>query len=77
MATDAELESIETRIIEDVDAGMQSVSVDGMNINITDPGRRLDVLERLENRTARETAAIKPHFGLRFTKLVSPGGGGS
>jgi hypothetical protein len=35
----------------------------------------LDAADRIESKAAQATAATKPHFGLRFTKLVPPGGG--
>jgi hypothetical protein len=52
--------------------GVTSMS-DGTRSVSKDPDvakKRLDLLDRLDTRTSTQ-----PHFGLRFTKLVPPGGG--
>lgn len=71
MATDEQLDDIESQIIADVESGMNQVSVDGMNVGMQDPVRRIDALDRLRRRSV-----VDPLGCVRIGKLVSPGGGG-
>lgn len=75
MPTDDEVTSIEQSITDSIEGGISSINVDGLGITATDDGKRLENLEKLERRQARESAQALKHFGLRYTKLVPPGTG--
>lgn len=75
-ATDDELEAIEDTVIDTVTAGVTSVSSDGFSASAMDPMKQLDVIERLENRTAVQSGNIVSRLLRNTVKLVSPGGGG-
>lgn len=75
MPTDEQTTSIEESIAESIEEGISSISVDGLSVTATDDGSRLDHLEKLERRQARNSSSSKSHFGLRLTKLIPPGGG--
>lgn len=51
--------------------GPKSMSVDGQSVT----QHSIDDQIKAANHVAGQTAASKPHFGLRFTKLIPPGGG--
>lgn len=58
--------------IEQAALGPKSVTTkDGTNVTARD----MDELIKADNHVAGKTAASKPHFGLRMTKLIPPGGG--
>jgi hypothetical protein len=69
MATAAELEAIESRIVEDVEAGMTSVAVDGMTVNVADAMQRIKALNELQSRRV-----ANPFATLQHRRLVSRGG---
>lgn len=73
--TDAEIVAARELLITEELAGdaVLSVSVDGMSVNMDRDAlkRRLDLLDSLALRNNDQ-----PHFGLRFSKLQPPGGGG-
>lgn len=71
----ADTDDAREQLTQDVVDGISTVNVDGMNVTMQDPAKRLDVIERLERGSISETAATKPHFGIRFSKLIPPGGG--
>lgn len=52
--------------------GMVSSASDGKSSQTNIPIR--DLIEA-DQHLARKRAALKPHMGLRFTKLIPPGGG--
>lgn len=66
-------EDLEQALIEDAADGIESVVVDGMSVRKHSLKDRLAVADRQKN----TTAAALPHFGMRFTKLIPPGAGGS
>lgn len=73
--TPEEIQAARELVVEaELDSDGVSSMSDGTRTVSKDPDRakkRLDLLDRLE---ARSTS--QPHFGLRITKLISPGGGG-
>jgi hypothetical protein len=74
MAADAEDEQIDTiqDAIESIAKNMvQSSSENGRSAT------RIPIRDLIEadRHIAQKSAASKPHFGLRFTKLIPPGGG--
>lgn len=72
MATDAELEAIETTAAETAAAGVSSFSSDGASAVAMDPIKQLDVADRL-----RRNAVSNPFRLMRHTRLISQGGAGS
>lgn len=70
MATEAEITEVESQIVEDVEGGIQSTTVDGMTVQISDPLRRLEALDKL-----KRNRVSNPFATLRHQKIVSPGGG--
>jgi len=65
--TDRIQESIE----RDAAEGVSSITVDGIATTAMSIGERIQAARYL----AAQQAAAQSHFGLRFTKLVPPGGG--
>jgi hypothetical protein len=65
----ADGDDIRDSVSDDVNTGIQSVTADGVQVTAMDPAKRLDVADRLDG----NTAASVPTFGLRMTKLRSPG----
>lgn len=65
-------DELEQALIEDAAEGIDSVLVDGMSIRKSLLKDRMAVADRARN----ANAATKPHFGIRTTRLISPGGGG-
>lgn len=57
-------------VLIDAETGIQETIVDGTTVRAMDPIKRLDVLDRID----RRTASTKKHGGLRFSQFV-PGGG--
>lgn len=58
--------------IEQAALGPKSVTTkDGTTVIARD----VDDLIKSDNHAAGKTAATKRHFGIRFTKLIPPGGG--
>lgn len=76
VATDAELAAANAQILADLEAGVESFQVDDQKTVMADPLRRLQALQKLAVDVAIPSAASQPHRGLRFTKLIGPGGGG-
>jgi hypothetical protein len=76
LATEEELDEIETRIVESIDAGAGSISVDGMSASEMDPRARLDVLERLRHRNAEGSGNLLGRLFRHTVRLVPPGGSG-
>ena len=70
-----ELDDAFDELLDDVAEGVSELELDGKRRKNQDPEARLNVMERLERREAADGAAAQPHFGLRFTKLIPPGGG--
>ena len=66
-----ELEDLEDAIVASATEGIGSVSADGMTVTEQSLDSRVRALHSLRG----EEAAVKPHFGLRFTQLVPPGTG--
>lgn len=69
MATEQELTDIEAQLIEDLEAGISSSTIDGTTVSYVDPEKRLKALEQLENRTNRATATGTNKLGLRMLRL--------
>lgn len=64
-------DEIEDAVAADAEAGVASFS-DGTNsIVAMEPEKRLE----LADRQRRARAAAQPHFGMRSSQIVSPGGG--
>ena len=64
-------DDINEAIEESAIAGIQSISVDGVQTQ----KMTLDEQIKAARYLASRTAAAQNHFGLRFVKLVPPGGG--
>ncbi len=62
-------DEIREAVADDVETGIESATADGVTVNAMDPEKRLNAADRL----AASDAAAQPHFGLRMTKLRSPG----
>ncbi len=73
MATEEELTAAEDSLIADITSGVDSFSVDGVSVRAMDPKTRLEVLDAIRTDASRKHG----HRGIRFTKLIPPGGGGS
>lgn len=71
MATENTTEDLEDAVLDSAVEGISSVTVDGLTVQQQRLKDRLDVLDR-RNNTA---ASAQPHFGMRTTRLISPGGG--
>lgn len=70
MATEEEIAEVEAQIVEDVEGGIQSTTVDGMSVQVSDPLRRLEALDKIKRNRVSD-----PFATLRHKKLVSGGGG--
>lgn len=66
-----DLDDISDAIAQAADDGIASVTVDGQ----TTVTKSIDEQIKAAQFVARETAKDKPGIGLRFFKLVPPGGG--
>ena len=66
-----EVEAIQTSIAESAADGIASAAADGVTTTVMSIDERI----KAANYLAAQNAAGKNHFGLRFTKLVPPGGG--
>lgn len=75
MATPEEIAEIEAATIARAKSGLTSTATDGLSASFRSAGDMLGDLEAIEKREARTNASSKPHFGMRFTKLVPPGCG--
>jgi len=64
-------ETIASNIERDAIDGVQSVSVDGTNVGAMSIDDRIKAARFV----AAQQAAARNHLGLRFVKLVPPGGG--
>jgi hypothetical protein len=64
-------DTIASNIEADAIAGVQRVSVDGQSVDAMSIDDRIKAAKYL----AGQQAASKNHRGLRFTKLIPPGGG--
>jgi len=60
-----------TAAIEDAAAKPRSVAIDGLSVQQQSVAEVIAADRYLK----AQAAAARPHFGLRFTKLVPPGGG--
>ena len=65
----------EDEILAAIEDGIQTVASDGVSTSLVDPLRRIQALKALRDLENGVEAAKQPAFGLRFTKLVPPGGG--
>jgi hypothetical protein len=75
MPTDQEIADIEAAAIARAKSGVTSSSTDGLSASFRSASDMLEDLEAIEKRTNRSAAANLNNFGLRFIKLVPPGGG--
>lgn len=75
MSDNATVADGEQAALENIAGGVSRFSTGDTSVEAMDPLKQLQALDKLEERTARDVASTKPHFGLRFTKLISPGGG--
>ena len=64
-------DDIEQQVTEDAVNGVQSFSDGTHSVSMVDLEKRLKVAERLRR---EEVAESHTGFGLRFTRLLSPGG---
>ncbi len=67
--TDDEIQDARDQVGADVTSGLDSVNVDGMNVSMTDPMKRLDVLDRIEARKAARCGVLP----IGITKVISRG----
>jgi hypothetical protein len=65
------METTNEAIERDVADGVQSVSADGVTVVAMDPIKRLDVADRL----AQRSSSSKKHLGMAF-RTLTPGGCG-
>lgn len=72
MADEATSDDLEQQLIEDAVEGVRSVTVDGLSVTKEPLKDRIEVADRAK----RAQAAGANTMGLRFTRLVPPGGGG-
>lgn len=72
MSGDSTREELEQAILNDAADGVQRTSTDGSEVEMMDLADRIKVADRAKNRSA----AARGHFGMRFTRLIPPGGGG-
>ena len=68
----ATLQDLEQALLDEATEGIASTSVDGTSVTKQPLRDRLAVADR----QVGATAVDKSHFGLRFTQLIPPGGGG-
>ena len=64
-------DTIASRIEEDAITGVQRAAADGQSVDAMSIDDRIKAARYL----AGQTATAKNHLGLRFIKLVPPGGG--
>jgi hypothetical protein len=71
MADNTDVELIEDSIATQAAAGITSATSDGVTV------QRMSITEQIAaaNYIASKTAKSQPHFGLRMTKCIPPGGG--
>jgi hypothetical protein len=69
MSADSEL--IQASIVANAQAGIASSSNDGGSMTMVSITEQIKAAQFV----ASQRAASKPHFGLRMTKLIPPGGG--
>lgn len=68
MATDAELEAIETAAAETAAAGVTSFSSDNSSATAMDPMKQLDVADRLRNNAVGRRVRT-----IQTSRIISPG----
>jgi len=67
------IDDLREAIVQNATDGIASVSVDGLTVTAKNVREQIEA----ETHLASQAASVKPHFGMRFTRLVSPGGGNS
>lgn len=70
---DKTVADLEQALLNDATEGISTVAVDGLSVTSQSLDARLKVADRHKNKNA----ASLPHFGMRTTRLLSPGGGNS
>lgn len=65
----ATTDDVKNAAMDNAVAGIASSSADGVSVSVLKPADQLAALDKL---SANE-ATKKPHRGVRFTKLISPG----
>ncbi len=53
----------------------QSMTAEGHTVNHYSLAELIAAAKYLEDKAAMDVAVTQPHFGLRFTKFIPPGGG--
>lgn len=73
VATQDELDALESAALDTATAGVTSVATDGFSASAMDPMKQLDFVERLENRAVARSGNV---FNLmRHARIISPGCG--
>lgn len=54
--------------------GVQSFSDGAHSVTAFDPEKLIDIADKIDDDTVVDNASAVPGFGLRFTRLLSPGG---
>ena len=66
-------DNLREAIVQSATEGIESTLIDGESVREQSLDSRLRALREAES----QNGAIKSHFGMRMTRLVSPGGGNS
>lgn len=74
MPNEAVAADIEQALIDSATEGVRTVSVDGLTVSGHSLADQIAADKYLKSQN--ETAAVQPHRGLRFSKMIPPGGGG-
>lgn len=74
MPDEAVAADIEQALIDSATEGVRTVSVDGLTVSGHSLQDMIEAKKFLDSQNT--TAAAQPHRGLRFSKMIPPGGGG-
>ena len=74
MPNEATAADIEQSLIDSATEGVRTVSVDGLTVSGHSLLEQIEADKYLKSQSS--TAMAQPHRGLRFSKMIPPGGGG-
>ena len=73
-ADEAVAADIEQALINSATEGVRTVSVDGLTVSSHSLAELIEAKKFLDSQST--TSAAQPHRGLRFSRMIPPGGGG-